>query len=203
MNDPRYRQPNWQEFGGYYPQHHYHLNDPDPFARQGSKTLAVLSAVLGLGLAAVLSWQGLDLMTRLGGAAGLAGTWPLAYLVVSGVVLMGAVLVFARVLAGAFILAAGALVAFSGLVLGPLVVPEITPLLAGPLSRHGYADYFRAVFAFDSQLAIRQLVGIVLAFLVASGAVLRPARDWLRRRRDDDVPPSEWEDWPAGQARSR
>jgi hypothetical protein len=88
MSYPQYQQPNWLGEGQASESH------------RGSPALAIMSAVVGLGIAGVLAWQTLDLLSLLGEARSImpAG-WTamiISHFVIAGIVFIGAALVFAR-----------------------------------------------------------------------------------------------------------
>lgn len=78
MSYPQYQQPNWLGQGAQQDE-----------ARRGSPVLAVVSAVVGLGIAGVLTWQTLDLLSLIGDATAIMpGGWTamiIGHFVIAGI----------------------------------------------------------------------------------------------------------------------
>lgn len=174
-------------YPGYDPQ-------ADPFARQGSPVLAGFSALVGLGIAGVLVWQTLDLLSFLGDALSeLPGSWTamiVVHFAIAGIAVIGAVLVFARRIAGAFILLTSALLTIAALLAAPVFVEEVgftlvnllEPDLVGSNLDNLYFDRLFA-FEFDNIQVTLRLAALVLGVLLLIIAVLPPSLNWLRRPR--------------------
>src|SRR5262245_46749508 len=130
-------QQNWQSGGGHQQQGYpaaqgYTPPQPDfdSYRRQGSPVLAIISAIFGLGLAGVLAWQTLALLDLMpdGAFSELPTGWKgmiIAHLVIAGIALIGAVLVFARKIAGAFILLISAVLALGALLTAPIFAADV------------------------------------------------------------------------------
>jgi hypothetical protein len=156
--------------------------------RQPGPALAVIAAAVGLALAGTLVWQTIDLMSMIDGE-GLPGTWGstnVVHLTVAGIVLLSAALVFARVLAGAYLLCSGAMTALAALLVLPALVEGIafsmTSARPGFVPTGGYGDYVRAMFEFGNVQAVLRFVALVLAAVLVVIALLPPSLGWLRRR---------------------
>jgi hypothetical protein len=183
MSYPGYQQPNWLAQN----------QEADPFARKGSPVLAIFSAIVGLGIAGALTWQTLDLLSMLGDATSLmpAG-WTVmivAHFVIAGIVLIGALLVFARLIAGAFFLMIGAVLTIAAIVTAPLLAKGVAASMVDSLA--GYATlgdkelYYHQLFEFefDNTQASLRLVALALGVILLIIAVLPPSLNWLRRPR--------------------
>lgn len=185
-------------YPGYDPQ-------ADPFARQGSPLLAAFSGLVGLGLAGVLVWQTLDLLSFLGDALSeLPAGWTamvVAHFAIAGIAVIGAVLVLARRIAGAFILLTSALFTIVVLLAAPLIAEEVgytlISLLEADLVGSNFDNlYFDRLFAFefDNTQATLRLAALALGVLLLIIAVLPPSLKWLRRPRRDvyNEQPTQW-----------
>jgi hypothetical protein len=175
-------------YPGYDPQ-------ADPFARQGSPLLAAFSGLVGLGVAGVLVWQTLDLLSFLGDALSeLPASWTamiVVHFAIAGIAVIGAMLVFARRIAGAFILLTSALLTVAALLAAPVLVEEVGYTLINLVGVTDFGDtnfgnlYFDRLFAFefDNTQATLRLAALALGVLLLIIAVLPPSLNWLRRPR--------------------
>lgn len=180
--------PGNQQQGGYYPQ-----PQEDPFARQGSPLLARFSAVVGLGVAGMLVWQTMDLLSLFGEAtANMPVRWTVmivAHFVIAGLALIGAVLVFARRVAGAFLLLTSAVLTIAAILAAPLVAEDVglsmVTSVADYAAMSGNELYFHQLFEFefDNTQATLRFVALALGVLLLIVAVLPPSLNWLRRPR--------------------
>lgn len=177
--------------------HYTHQDYPpphDPFARQGSQRLAATTAVVGLGLAGALAWQNLTLLDIVHDFGGrLPGHWTAMIIggfVVAFVALVGAALVFARLIAGAFVLLTAAVLTIAAMITAPLLAEGvgITMMDVGTVSPMGATElYFHQLFEFkfgNSQTVLR-FAALAFGVILLITAVLPPSLNWLRRRRDD------------------
>jgi hypothetical protein len=182
--------PGYQQQGGYYPQQ----PQEDPFARQGSPLLARFSAVVGLGVAGTLVWQTMDLLSLLGDAtADMPVGWTamiVAHFVIAGLALIGAVLVFARRVAGAFLLLTSAVLAIAAMLTAPLVAEDVGLSMVSSVADYAAITssnelYFHQLFEFefDNTQATLRFVPLALGVLLLIVAVLPPSLNWLRRPR--------------------
>jgi hypothetical protein len=183
-----YPQQNWQG----YPQQGY-PGPGYPAPEQGSPALAVITGVIGLGIAGMLTWQTLDLMSILDGVP-VPDTWTvmnIAHFAVAGILLLGAVLVFARLVAGAVILMIGAALTLAALLTAPLYVDEVafsmfdlsSPPSFIPTGEAG--DYYRALFEFANTQGTLRFIALVLGVILLITALLPPSLNWLRRPRQN------------------
>jgi len=184
MSYPQYQQPNWLD-----PQA---AQQDEP--RRGSPVLAIMSAVVGLGIAGVLAWQTLDLLSLLGEAKSImpAG-WTamiIAHFVIAGIVFIGAALVFARVLAGAFILMVSAVLTIGAILVAPLVAEGVAASMVDTIPVTTLSDkefYFHQLFEFefDNGQATFRFAALALGVILLIIAVLPSSLNWLRRPRQN------------------
>jgi hypothetical protein len=189
-----YPQQNWQG----YQQPGYATGFDAP--RKGSPALAVISAIVALGLAGVLVWETLDLLDTLGDlTAQLPGGWTamiVAHFVIAGLALIGAVLVFARVIAGAFILLTTGVLAIAAIVTAPLMAEGVGYTLVYtdiPTTLSPTGLYYNKLFAFDidNLQPMLRLVALALGVILLVISALPPSLNWLRRRRDHGYSPQQ------------
>ncbi len=105
--------------------------------REGNPALAVVAGIIGIGIAGVLAYQTIDLLVDLGDVRGdIPGGWTVMivlHLVVAGLGLLGAILVFVRQVAGAFVLLAAATFAIAVLILDPALAEGVWFTMLGAL----------------------------------------------------------------------
>jgi hypothetical protein len=186
MSYPQYQQPNW-------------LGDqqgqaPQQEARRGSPVLAILSAVVGLGIAGALTWQTLDLLSLLGDATSLmpAG-WTamvISHFVIAGLLFIGAVLVFARLVAGAFILLVSAVLTIGAILVAPVIADGVGASMVDeiPVTTLGAKEFYYHQlfeFEFDNGQATLRFAALALGVILLIIAVLPPSLRWLRRPRQN------------------
>jgi hypothetical protein len=184
MSYPGYQQPNW--LGG--------QEDADPFARRGSAVLAIFSALVGLGIAGALTWQTLDLLSLLGNATSvMPDGWTImivSHFVVAGLAFIGAILVFARLIAGAFLLLISAVLAIAAILTAPIVAEGVAASMVSSVTDYGTLGakelYFHQLFEFefDNTQATLRFVALALGVVLLIIAVLPPSLNWLRRPRN-------------------
>lgn len=209
-----YQQQNWQggpqQGGGSYPQQGYPAqqgyqppqHDFDSYRRQGSPVLAVIVAVLGLGIGGTLVWQNLALLDLIGDAASqMPGGWTamiIGHFVIAGIALIGAVLVFARQIAGAFILLVSAVLGIAAVLTAPIIAEDVGFSLVTSVADVGtvsgskelyYSQLFE--FEFDNSQATLRFGVLALGVLLLIIAVLPPVLNWLRKPREDDYSPQQ------------
>lgn len=175
----------WQGGGGYYP--------PQGFpGREGNPALAVIAGIIGIGIAGVLAYQTIDLLSDISGAPGeLPGGWTVMivlHFVVAGLGLLGAILVFARQIAGAFVLLATATFAIAVLILDPAIAEGIWFTMLGAMPTveptGDFSAYFEAMFEFGNEQAVLRFIALVLAPILLIIAALPPSLNWLRGSRN-------------------
>lgn len=188
MGHPGYsqQQQNWQSYMA--------QSYPEPLPRRGSPVLAIISAIVALGITGVLVWQTIELLDLTDGAD-LPGGWTamiIAQFVIGGIALIGAILVFARVLAGAIILMLSAILTIAVILTAPLIAESVAVTMIGTLDAVptvGPAEfYFQELFKFEfenSQTTLR-FSALALGVILLIIAVLPPSLKWLRRPRQDD-----------------
>lgn len=172
-----------------YPQQQAYYPPPQAGPR-GSQALALISAVVGLGLAGVLTWQPLDLLDNLGSVTEwMPAGWTAAIVVsfvVALVALVGAVLVFARLIAGAFILVVAGVLAIGATVMTPMVAADIgITMVDAPPTAIGKELYFQQLFSFATTQGTLRLVALALGVVLLIIAVLPPSLNWLKGSRRD------------------
>lgn len=183
--------------GGYYPQQGYPANLPDVESRRGSPVLAIISAVVGLGLAGALTWQAVELLSLVGDKVSQYPTgwqvvlyWPL---VAAGVTLIGAVLVFARRLAGAFVLVFSAVLTIAAELTAPLLTADIWVTMISSVDDTDFSAsnpkelYFNELFKleFDNSQATLRFVALAIGAVLMIIAMLPPSLNWLKRPREN------------------
>lgn len=179
-----YPQQNWQQGGGgYYP-------PGRPLIDSGSPALAAIGGIVGLGVAGVLGTETILLLSDLDAAPSLPGGWTamiILHFVVAGLALLGAILVFARQVAGAFVLMASAVLAVAVLLLDPVMAEEVWFTMLGALPGFtpsgNYGAYFQAMFEFGNEQAVLRFIALVLGVILVIIAVLPPSLNWLRGSR--------------------
>jgi len=194
--------PEYPQQQGYHPQPY-----EDPFERKGSPGLAVFSAIVGLGVAGVFAWQTLALLDLLGPLKSqMPGSWTglvVGHFVIAFLALVGAVLVFARMVAGAFVLLFSAVLTIAAIVTAPLIADGIGYTLvdardvvnatdvvdAAYPTLTGNALYFHQLFEFDNTQATLRFAALALGVILLVIAALPPSLNWLRGRRKDGYSP--------------
>jgi len=180
------QQPQWQQPGGY----------AQPPA---SPALAIIAAVLGLAVAGSLGYQTIDLLADMPSGAEWPGefvTLVVLHFVVVALALLGAILVFARQLAGAFLLLAGGLLAVVMVLVDPLIFEDIGGTMIGALpdlsatSKTG--AYYELLFEFGNEQAVLRVVALFAGVLVAILAALPPSLKWLRKPPATGYQPPTW-----------
>lgn len=179
--------PDYQPGGGYYPQQYA----PE---RVGSPAAAVVAAIVGLGLAGVLAWQDFHLLELVGRAEGqMPDDWLVMIIstfAIAFVTLVGAVLVFARQVAGAFILLGSALLTIVAIGTAPFLAPGVGATMFdvdAPNPTGFTVLYYEELFNFHfgTTQATLRFVTLVLSLVLMIVAVLPPSLNWLRGGRED------------------
>ncbi len=181
MGYPGYPQQNWQG----YQQPPMGYVGPDP--NQSGPGLAVTSGIVGLGAGGVLLTQTIMLMSDVSEAPELPTGWlvmNIMHFVVVAIALLGAVLVFTRQIAGAFLLMTSAVLTVAVLLLDPALAEGLFFTMVGSLPDFepsgDYGNYFTAMFEFGNEQAVLRFVALVLGVVLLIIAVLPPALNWLR-----------------------
>jgi hypothetical protein len=183
MGYPGYpqQQQNWQGYS------------PGPAPKQGSPAFAIITAVVGLLMAGALVWETVDLLSLTDGyeLPTEVTSMIIAHFVIAGIAFIGAVLVFSRVIAGAFVLLISAVLALGALLTAPMLVTGIsftmmgldgsTDVLAGDASA-----YFKALFEFANVQAMTRFIALALGVILLITAALPPSLNWLRGSRQND-----------------
>lgn len=191
MGYPGYPQQNWQG-GGYQPQPGYQ----GPAPNQSGPGLAITSGIIGLGAAGVLLTQTLMLLSDIPDGAEVPTGWTVMnvmHFATVGVALLGAVLVFARQIAGAFLLVLGGVLTAAVILLDPALAEGLffTMLGAMPGSAPSgdYSSYFEAMFEFGNEQAVLRFIALVLGVLLLIMSALPPSLNWLRGSRRNNYNP--------------
>lgn len=191
MGYPGYPQQNWQG-GGYQPQPGYQ----GPAPTRSGPGLAVTAGIAGLGAAGVLLTQTILLLSDIPDGAELPTGWTvmnITHFVAAGIALLGAVLVFARQLAGAFLLVLGGMLIAAVILLDPALAEGVWASMLGALPDFepsgDYGNYFSAMFEFGNEQAVLRLIALVLGVLLSIMSALPPSLGWLRGRDRNDYYP--------------
>jgi hypothetical protein len=191
MGYPGYQQQNWQG-GGYQPQPGYQ----GPVPNRSGPGLAVTSGIVGLGAAGVLLTQTIMLLSDIPDGADLPTGWTvmnIAHFVVVGITSLGAVLVFARQVAGAFLLVFGGLLTAAAILLDPMLADSVWMSMLGALPDFepsgDYGNYFTAMFEFGNEQAVLRFIALVLGVLLLIMSALPPSLNWLRGSSRDNYNP--------------
>jgi hypothetical protein len=159
-----------------YPQQQ-HPGDQPLAAASTSPVTAVIAAILALGAAAALAVLGFDFLSDVPEGVSFSDfpselkTVLILDFAAAAVLLIGAILVLARKLAGAVILVIGALAGITAI----LVVP--------PLADASFSDYFEEMFKFDSTGATMSALALILSPLALIVALLPPTLRYVRGSR--------------------
>lgn len=140
----------------------------------GSAAGAVIAGLLGLVGAGGLATVTVHLLTNLGGVSfgdlpGETKTVVIVQAVAAVVLLVGAIIVFARKVAGAFVLAFGGLFGVVAVLLPPLIVPQAD-----------FGAYFNQIFSFAGPEEIASAVALIASPLALICVVLPPSINYLR-----------------------
>jgi hypothetical protein len=179
MGYPGYPQQNWQ--GGYQ-------QPPMGYAEpQAGPGLAVTSGIVGLGVGGVLLTQTIMLLSDLSASPELPTGWTImniAHFAIVGIALLGAILVFVRQLAGAFLLMFSAVLTIAAIVVDPLLAHSLYFSMLGALPdfepSSEFGNYFSAMFEFGNEQAVLRFIALVLGVILLIIAALPPALNWLR-----------------------
>ena len=193
MSYPQYQQPNWLGEGAQAQQQ----------ARRSSPVVAMMAAVLGLGIAGALTWQTIDLLSLLGDSVSrMPAGWTamiVSHFVVAAILLLGAVLVFARLVAGAVVLMFGAVLTIAAMLIAPVIADGVGATMVDPIpvTTLGVKEfYYQQLFEFelDNPQASLRFVALALGIILLAIAALPPSLNWLRRPRQNgySAPQASW-----------
>ena len=166
----------WQGGGGYQQQQ-----------PSGSPALSVIAGILGIGIAGSLGYATIDLIGQIPDGAEIPGGYTAMFVLnflVAALGLLGAILVFARQVAGAFVLLGTGLLAVVAIVVNPLMAEGLFALLLGDLpsltATDEYSAYWEAMFEFGNEQAVLFFVSLCLGAILLVIAALPPSLNYLR-----------------------
>lgn len=173
-----------------YPQQQQYPGYPAPGQSQSGPTLSVITGIIGLGVAGVMLAETFMTMSDFGDIPGLPSGWTIMWVVhfvAAAFALLGAVLVFCRQIAGAFLLMGAAVLTVAAILLDPLMAESLFISMVGDLPDFDmsgeYPNYFKAMFEFGNEQAVFRVVLAVLGLILLITAVLPPSLNWLKGRR--------------------
>ncbi|HEY0449464.1 hypothetical protein [Actinophytocola sp.] len=174
---------NWPQ-GGYYPPGY---GAPQP---SGNPALAIIAAILGLAVAGTLGYQCVHLLINIPAGFSLPGGWSamvVFHFAVVAIALLGAVLVFARQVAGAFVLLAAAMLTVVVVVLDPVLADQVAFTMAGALpdvsATSDVGAYYELLFEFGNEQAVLRFLALCAAAVLLVVAALPPSLNYLRGAR--------------------
>lgn len=184
QQQPPYGQPPYGPQSGGYPVQ-------PPMGRQGNPGLAIVAAILGVAVAGLLTFQNIDLLSEVPDGAEIPGeatTIIILHFVAAGIALLGAILVFARQIAGAFLLLGAGIVTIAVILLDPVIwedtvgtmIDDVTDL-SDISSTSATSAYYEVLFKFGHVQAILRALALVAALVVGILAALPPSLKWLRK----------------------
>ena len=167
------QQPQWHGGGGGYGGY------PQQPPRSTNPATAIIAGILGLGLVAALTVAAVDFTDSI--ANGNLGDLPGEFLTIliglyaiAAIGLIGAILVFVRKVAGAFLLLTAALLTLVLILLEPTLIEGAVG--KGP----SFGDFFEDMFKFDSGFASGQAIGLIIAPIVLIFAIIPPTLKYLK-----------------------
>jgi hypothetical protein len=169
----------WQGGGGY--------QQPS-----GSAGLPVTAGILGIILAGCLGYATIDMLGEIPDGGEMPGGYTALFVLhflVAGLGVLGAILVFARQVAGAFVLLGTGLLAVVAIVADPLMAESLWVFLLGdlptspPSATGDYALYWETMFEFGNEQAVLFAVSLVLGAILLVIAALPPSLNYLRGSR--------------------
>lgn len=155
----------------------------------GSAGLAVTAGILGLVLAGCLGYATIDMLGDIPDGADMPGGYTALFVLhflVAGLGLLGAILVFARQVAGAFVLLGTGLLAVVAIVVDPLMAEGLFFFLLGdlpttpPSATGDFGLYWETMFEFGNEQAVMFAVSLVLGVILLIIAALPPSLNYLR-----------------------
>lgn len=165
-----------------YPQQQntYQAAPPAAPSRGASPAMAILAAVLGLVAAAALAIVNFKRLGDLPPGAGF-GDLPGAYKTVvilwfgaALILVIGAIIVFVRKTAGAFVLVLGGLAGIAAVLLYPVILGDAIGI------KIEMGEYLKEVFKFDGTESTFSAVALIASPLALIDAILPPSLRWLR-----------------------
>ena len=165
----------------YQPGYQGGLPEPEPEPRTSPAT-AIVSALLGLAAAAALVVVNLDLLGDLPAGAGFGDlpgdvrTLVILRFAAAAVLVLGAILLLARKLAGAMILLLGAGAGTAAVLLYPT-------LHADALGEVSLVDYLKVVVKFETTETMFTAAALIASALALIFAILPPTLNHLRSRK--------------------
>lgn len=163
--------------------------------RRTNPATAIIAAIVGLGIAGMLSYLNIDLLRRLQDTTELPGeltTMIILRFAVAAIALLGAILVFARQLAGAFLLIAAAVLAIVVIVIEPTIFEFAAATMIGSLpevtSTSATGAYFEAMFEFGNEQAVLRALSLFAAPVLLLLSVLPPTLNYLKGSSPGQVP---------------
>lgn len=167
-----YQQQSPPQYGGY--QGGY----PEPGAG-ANPTLAIIAGLLGLAAVGALLVVNFNQLGDMAGASfgdlpGEFQTVVVLRFAAAAVLLIGAVIVFIRKLAGAIVLVLGALAGISAILLYPVLLADF---LGGQLD---LGSYLEEIFKFDGTFATFSAVALIAAPLALILVILPPSLSYLK-----------------------
>lgn len=171
-----------QQGGGGYPPA-YPTNDGNP-------ALAIISGILGLGIAGMLGFATIDLLGDIPSEVELPGGWIAMFILnflVVALGLLGAILVFARQFAGAFVLLAAGFMAVLAVLIDGAMAEGLVGFMFGALpeitATSEYGAYLEAIFEFGNEQAVLFAISLFAGALLLIIAALPPSTKYLRGSR--------------------
>jgi hypothetical protein len=146
---------------------------PEP--QRANPTTAIIAAVLALAAAAGLAVAAFKNLEIVPDGIGF-GDWPGEFKILvivrfaaAAILLIGAVIVFARKLAAAFVLVLGGLAGIAGILLYPVLVDGLE-----------FGVFLEAVFKFDGAEATSSAIALIASPLALILAILPPTLSYLK-----------------------
>jgi hypothetical protein len=187
-----YQQPqgDWPGQHGY--QQPYPQSYPQSFTQPpaGSAALAIVAAILGLTVSGTLGYQSADVLMNVQDGAKLPTGWIvmiILHVVVVAVALLGAILVFARRVAGAVVLVISAVVTLVVVALDPFLAQAVAATMAGATpdvsATSLTAAYYELLVEFGNEQAVLRFAAVCAAAILLVIAALPPSVNYLRGSR--------------------
>lgn len=180
-------------YPGQPPQQGWPGGYPPPYGPpqgQGSPALAVIAGILGLAIAGMLGFATIDLLGDIPEQAELPGGWVVMFVLhflIVALGLLGAILVFARQIVGAFVLLAVGVLTVAAILVDPVMAEGLWYFLVGAMpeidATGEYGAYLEAMFEFGNEQAVLFALSLVVGALLTLLAALPPSLRWLRGSR--------------------
>jgi hypothetical protein len=164
---------------------------------------AIIAAILGIAIAGMLSYVNIDLLSEIPDGTPIPSevtTTIILRFAVAAIALIGAIVVFARKLAGAFLLLAAAVFTVGVILTEPAIFEPAALLLLDELPRvtstSAYGAFFEAMFEFGNAQAILRALSLFAAPILLIFSVLPPTLNHLKGSRATGYPqqgyPQSW-----------